>query len=47
MYAIRSYYEESPVFRFLNAISTAQKPVVAAVLGPAVGVGTTMRNNFV
>ncbi len=34
--------EESPVFRFLNAISTAQKPVVAAVLGPAVGVGTTM-----
>lgn len=34
--------EESPVFRFLQAISTAQKPIVAAVLGPAVGVGTTM-----
>jgi len=34
--------EESPVFRFLHAISTAQKPVVAAVLGNAVGVGTTM-----
>ena len=34
--------EESPVFRFLQAISGAQKPIVAAVLGPAVGVGTTM-----
>lgn len=34
--------EESPVFRFLQAISSAQKPIVAGVLGPAVGVGTTM-----
>lgn len=34
--------EDSPVFRFLQAISTAKKPVVAAVAGPAVGIGTTM-----
>lgn len=34
--------EDSPVFRFLARISTAQKPIVAAVGGPAVGVGTTM-----
>lgn len=34
--------DESPVFRFLRAISTASKPLVAAVIGVAVGVGTTM-----
>jgi enoyl-CoA hydratase/carnithine racemase len=34
--------EDSPVFRFLRAISTAAKPLVAAVTGVAVGVGTTM-----
>lgn len=34
--------EDSPVFRFLTAISTATKPVVAAVHGAAVGIGTTM-----
>jgi enoyl-CoA hydratase/carnithine racemase len=34
--------EDSPVFRFLQAISGAQKPIIAAVLGPADGVGTTM-----
>ncbi len=33
---------ESPVFRFLNAISIFSKPVLAAVCGPAVGIGTTM-----
>lgn len=32
----------SPVFRFLRAISTASKPLVAAVSGVAVGVGSTM-----
>ncbi len=34
--------DESPVFRFLKAIATFPKPLVAAVCGPAVGVGTTM-----
>ncbi|MFT4240929.1 MAG: enoyl-CoA hydratase [Acidovorax sp.] len=34
--------EESPVFRFLRGIATFPKPLVAAVCGPAVGVGTTM-----
>ena len=34
--------QDSPVFRFLRGISTFVKPIVAAVCGPAVGVGTTM-----
>ena len=34
--------QDSPVFRFLRAISVFPKPLVAAVCGPAVGVGTTM-----
>lgn len=34
--------DEAPVFRFLRAISQANKPIVAAVAGNAVGVGTTM-----
>lgn len=33
---------DAPVFRFLHAISGARKPIVAAVSGVAVGVGTTM-----
>jgi enoyl-CoA hydratase/carnithine racemase len=33
---------ESPAFRFLRAVSTAQKVLVAAVHGAAVGIGTTM-----
>ncbi|MES2416070.1 MAG: enoyl-CoA hydratase [Pseudomonadota bacterium] len=33
---------DAPVFRFLRGISTFSKPVVAAVCGPAVGIGTTM-----
>jgi enoyl-CoA hydratase/carnithine racemase len=31
-----------PVFRFMRTISTFTKPIVAAVCGPAVGIGTTM-----
>ena len=34
--------DASPVFLFLHAISTADKPIVAAVRGAAVGVGTTL-----
>lgn len=34
--------EDSVVFRFLKAITTATKPVIAQVEGPAVGVGTTL-----
>ncbi len=33
---------EAPVFRFLTGISTFTKPIVAAVCGPAVGIGTTL-----
>ena len=33
---------DSPVFRFLRGIACFPKPLVAAVCGPAVGVGTTM-----
>ncbi len=33
---------DAPVFQFLNRISTAAKPIVAAVPGIAVGVGVTM-----
>jgi len=34
--------DKQPVFQFLYGISQAQKPIVAAVAGAAVGIGTTM-----
>jgi enoyl-CoA hydratase/carnithine racemase len=34
--------EDAPVFRFLRHIATFPKPLVAAVCGPAVGIGTTL-----
>ena len=34
--------QDSPVFRFLRGIATFEKPLLAAVAGPAVGIGTTM-----
>lgn len=34
--------DDSPVFRFLRAIASFPKPIVAAVCGPAVGIGTTL-----
>lgn len=34
--------EDSPVFRFLLALVGCDKPIVAAVEGPAVGLGTTL-----
>ncbi|RMX04837.1 enoyl-CoA hydratase [Corticibacter populi] len=33
---------DRPVFRFLRAIAAFPKPVLAAVCGPAVGIGTTL-----
>ncbi len=33
---------DAPVFRFMRGISTFPKPLLAAVCGPAVGIGTTL-----
>lgn len=40
--SVRGDDPDMPVFRFLRAISTCPKVVVAAVAGLAVGIGTTM-----
>jgi enoyl-CoA hydratase/carnithine racemase len=34
--------DDTPVFRFMRAVSQAKKPLVGAVTGPAVGIGTTL-----
>ena len=34
--------QDSPVFRFMRALMEFSKPVLAAVAGPAVGIGTTL-----
>ena len=34
--------EPAPVVRFLNILRTFPKPIIAAVAGPAVGIGTTL-----
>ena len=34
--------QEAPVWRFMRALATFPKPAIAAVSGPAVGIGTTL-----
>ena len=34
--------ENSPVFRFLQSLSQLEKPIIAMVSGPAIGIGTTL-----
>lgn len=38
----RPSHEDAPVFRFVRALNAFGKPLVAAVWGAAVGIGTTM-----
>ena len=38
----RDLAEGHPVLRFMRALSDCRKPVVAAVSGPAIGIGTTL-----
>jgi enoyl-CoA hydratase/carnithine racemase len=40
--AAGGFSEDMPVIRFLKAISTFPKPIVAGVKGVAIGIGTTM-----
>src|SRR5688500_7259215 len=34
--------EDSPVYRFMKAFASFEKPIVAAVTGTAIGIGTTL-----